>query len=313
MMEKRRIILDCDPGHDDAIAIMLLGAFPEKVELAGITTVAGNQTVDKTFLNARRVTEYLGVDVPVYRGCERPMFRSPVLADDIHGETGLDGFTFRELKRAPETEHGVLWMLRTLRESAEPVTILATGPMTNLAMALRLEPGIAGKIREIVFMGGAMGLGNVTPAAEFNMFADPEAAAIVLSSGCPLVMAGLDVTMQALCSDETIARMARHGGRAARLFEDTMTSYCAVECKTYNVAAAPLHDPVAAAWLLHPGLIELNPMRVTVDCTGSEGYGRTYCDYYSKSDSKPNCRVALKLQADDFWNLIEEAICRYCA
>ena len=120
MMEKRRIILDCDPGHDDAIAIMLLGAFPEKVELAGITTVAGNQTVDKTFLNARRVTEYLGVDVPVYRGCERPMFRSPVLADDIHGETGLDGFTFRELKRAPETEHGAAYPAGIRRARDDP-------------------------------------------------------------------------------------------------------------------------------------------------------------------------------------------------
>lgn len=310
-MEKRKVIMDCDPGHDDAIAIMLLGAFSEKVELAGITAVAGNQTVDKTFLNARRVTEYLGIDVPVHRGSEGPLLRAPVLADDIHGETGMDGFTFCDLKRIPETEHGVLWMLRTLREAEEPVTILVTGPMTDLAMMLRLDPGIVGKIREIVFMGGAMGLGNVTPAAEFNMFADPEAASIVLSSGCPLVMVGLDVTMQALCSDQTIARMARHDSRAARLFEDTMTNYCAVECKTYNVTAAPLHDPVAAAWLLNPELIELKPMHVTVDCTGGGGYGRTYCDYYGKSGSKPNCRVALKLHADDFWDLIEEAVCRY--
>ncbi len=313
MIEKRKIILDCDPGHDDAIAIMLLGAFPEKVQFAGITTVAGNQTVDKTFFNARRVTEYLGLDIPVYRGCEGPLLRSPVLADDIHGETGLDGFTFHDLKRSPETEQGVLWMLRTLREAAEPMTILATGPMTNLAMALRLEPEIAGKIREIVFMGGAMGLGNVTPAAEFNMFADPEAASIVLSSGCPLVMAGLDVTMQALCSEQMISRMAGRNNPAARLFKDTMTSYCAVECKTYNVTAAPLHDPVAAAWLLRPELIELKPMHVTVDCTGREGYGRTYCDYYGKGGGRANCRVALQLEADAFWDLIEEAICRYGA
>lgn len=310
-MERRKIILDCDPGHDDAIAIMLLGAFPEKAELVGITAVAGNQTVDKTFQNARRVTEYLGIDVPVYRGCEGPLFRSPVLADDIHGETGMDGFTFRELTRVPEKEHGVLWMIRTLQEAADPLTILATGPMTNLAMAMRLEPGIVRKIHQIVFMGGAMGLGNVTPAAEFNMFADPEAAAIVLASGCPLVMAGLDVTMQALCSEETIARMTRQNSRAARLFRDTMTSYCAVECKTYHVTAAPLHDPVAAAWLLNPGLIELKSMHVSVDCTGGEGYGRTYCDYYGKTGSEPNCRVAVKLEADAFWNLIEEAIGRY--
>lgn len=310
-MEKRPILLDCDPGHDDAIAIMLLGAFPEKAELIGITAVAGNQTVEKTFLNARRVTEYLGIEVPVYKGCGGPLFRDPVLADDIHGETGLDGFTFHELKRAPEKEHGVMWMIRALGEAKEPVTVLATGPMTNLAMALRLEPGITKKIREIVFMGGSMALGNVTPAAEFNMFADPEAASIVLNSGCPLVMAGLDVTMQALCAEETIARMACHGTRAARLFRDTMTSYCAVECKTYNVTAAPLHDPVAAAWLINPELIELKPMYVSVDCTGREGYGRTYCDFYGKSGNKPNCRVALKLDSGRFWDLIEDAVCKY--
>ena len=307
---KKSLIMDCDPGRDDAIALMMMGR-TEKYELLGITTVAGNHTVDHTFNNAQRLSAYLGIKAPVYRGCEGPLIRESIIAPEIHGDTGLDGFEEQCMPEHTETEHAVIWMINTLSAAAEPVTLLVTGPMTNIAMALRLAPGIVPHIERIVFMGGSMALGNITPAAEFNIYADPEAAQIVFDSGIDLYMAGIDVTMQALCGDDTIERMTAHHNLAGKLFGDLMVPYVAAEKSVYGTERAPLHDPVAGAVLEVPELFEFRDMNVTVDCTGQECYGRTICDFYGVTGKKKNCHVAVKLDTDGFWDLIEKQICKY--
>lgn len=309
-MQKKPLIMDCDPGRDDAIALMMLGR-NDSYELLGITTVAGNHTVDHTFNNARRLSAYLDIPAPVFRGCEGPILREPVIVPEIHGDTGLDGFDSQLLPEKTETRHAVVWLTETLLNAPEPVTLLVTGPMTNIALAIRLEPRILSHVEKLVFMGGSMALGNVTPAAEFNMYADPEAAAIVLKSGLDMYMAGLDVTMQALCGKETIRRMAAYGNPAAKLFEDVMTPYCEAEGRVYNMEKAPLHDPVAAAFLLNPDLLQCSPMHVSVDCMHHEGYGRTYCDSYHITGQEANCHVATSLNTEAFWDLVEAQIRKY--
>lgn len=309
-MQKKLLIMDCDPGRDDAIALMMLGK-TEQYKLLGITTVAGNHTVSHTFNNAQRLSVYLGMDVPVFRGCERPIMRKPVIVPEIHGDTGLDGFDEQSMPKHPETEHAVNWIVKTLLAAAEPVTLLVTGPMTNIAMAMRLEPSILNHIDRIVFMGGSMALGNVTPAAEFNIYADPEAAQIVFTSGVELYMAGLDVTLQALCGPETIKRMSAWDNPAAKLFHNLMTPYCEAESRIYGMPKAPVHDPVAVAILEKPELLTFREMHISVDCVQQEGYGRTYCDYYHVTGEKPNCHVAIALDTENFWNLVETQIRKY--
>ena len=196
-MDRRKVILDCDPGHDDAVNILLAGRSP-KLELLGITTVGGNQLLEKTTINALRVCQHLNIDVPVYQGCGQAMIRERVTSPEIHGESGLDGPVFAPLNRSAEKEHAVNYLTRTLMASDGDITLVPTGPLTNIAMAMRMEPKITSKIREIVLMGGCYQLGNVTPAAEFNIYADADAASVVFHSGVPIVMVGLDVTRKVL-------------------------------------------------------------------------------------------------------------------
>lgn len=197
-MKKQKIILDCDPGHDDAAAIMLAGN-SEAIELLGITVVAGNQTLKNTVRNTLNVVQALKLEVPVYAGCGQPMVRKKqVVAGDIHGATGLDGPVFDVLTKAAEKEHAVTFIVNTLMNSGGDITVVTTGPMTNLAMAMKMEPAIIPKIKQIVLMGGCYQNGNVTPAAEFNIYADGEAAYVCFNSGRPITMIGLDVTRKAL-------------------------------------------------------------------------------------------------------------------
>ena len=223
-MDKTKIILDCDPGHDDAVAIMLAGKSP-KIDLLGITVVAGNQTLDNTQRNALNVVQCLGLDVPVYAGCGQPMIREKITAGDIHGKTGLDGPVFEPLTRKLEPEHAVNYIVKTLMESDDPITMVTTGPMTNLAMAMRMEPRIIDKIERIVLMGGAYTNGNVTPAAEFNIVADADAAYVCFTSGRPITMVGLDVTRKALCYPSIVERMEKVNNKASKLFVDLMRHF----------------------------------------------------------------------------------------
>ena len=197
-MNRTKVILDCDPGHDDAVAIMLAGKAPQ-IELLGVTVVSGNQSLEKTVTNALNVCQCLDIDVPVYAGCNRPLIAEPHYAGFIHGTSGLDGPQFEPLKRSAEKGNAVNFIIDTLMSSSGNITYVSTGPMTNLALALRLEPRITEKIAKIVVMGGSIANGNITPAAEFNVWADPEAARIVFECDRPVVMCGLDVTRKVLC------------------------------------------------------------------------------------------------------------------
>ena len=309
-MEKTKIIIDCDPGHDDAVAIILAGKNP-KIDLLGITIVSGNQTLDKTVRNALNVTQHLGIDVPVYGGCSEPMVRKKVVAGDIHGESGLDGPVFPPLERKAEPEHAVNFIIKTLMESEGDITVVTTGPMTNLAMAMRMEPNIVPKIKQIVLMGGAIANGNVSPAAEFNIMADAEAAYVCFTSGRPMTMVGLDVTRKVLCYPEIVERMGRIGNRASKLFVDLMGHFCKTQKEVFGWEGGPLHDPVTLAYLIDPSVLKVKPMNVRIDIRSTESYGRTNCDPFDYLHLPHTADVAMDIDVERFWDIIEENIRLY--
>ena len=309
-MEKTKSILDCDPGHDDAVAIMLAAGSPA-IDLLGITVVAGNQTLENTRRNALRVVQWLGVDVPVYGGCGRPLIREKITAGDIHGETGLDGPVFPPLTRSLEPEHAVNYIIRTLMASDGDITMVTTGPMTNLAMAMRLEPRIVDKIRRIVLMGGAYTNGNVTPAAEFNIVADADAAYVCFTCGRPITMVGLDVTRKVLCYPQIVERMGRVGTAASRLFVDLMGHFCRTQKEIFGWEGGPLHDPVTIAWLIDPTVLTTKPMNVQVDIRSVQSYGRTNCDYFDYLRLPHTADVAIDIDAARFWDIVEQGLRNY--
>ncbi len=309
-MDRTKIILDCDPGHDDAVAIMLAGKSP-KIDLLGITVVAGNQTLDNTQRNALNVVQCLGLDVPVYAGCGQPMIREKMTAGDIHGKTGLDGPVFEPLTRKLEPEHGVNFIIRTLMESNDPITMVTTGPMTNLGMAIRMEPRIVEKIQRIVLMGGAYTNGNVTPAAEFNIIADADAAYVCFTSGRPITMVGLDVTRKALCYPSIVERMDKVGNKASKLFVDLMKHFCKSQKEVFGWEGGPLHDPITVAYLIDPTVLTTKPMHAEIDIRSTQSYGRTNCDYFGYQKKEPNADVAIDIDVEKFWNMIEEGLRLY--
>ena len=287
-MEKTKIILDCDPGHDDAVAITL-AANSDKIDLLGITVVAGNQTLEKTQINARNVCQWLGVDVPVYAGCGQPMVREKMI----------------------EKEHAVDFIVKTLMESDGDITMVTTGPMTNLAMAMRMEPAIIPKIKQIVLMGGAYTNGNVTPAAEFNIIADADAAYVCFTSGRPITMMGLDVTRKVLCYPEIVDRMEKIGNKASKLFADLMRFFCKTQKEVFGWEGGPLHDPVTIAWLIDPSVVALKPMHVDIDIRSVQSYGRTNCDFFGYGGQEPTANVAIDIDAAKFWDIVEAGLRRY--
>ena len=309
-MEKAKIILDCDPGHDDAAAIMLAAKSPQ-IELLGITVVAGNQTLEKTLRNALNVVQWLEVDIPVYGGCGRPIVREKTIAGDIHGKSGLDGPVFPPLERQAEPEHAVNYIIRRLLNSEGEITMVTTGPMTNLAMAMRMEPRILEKIRRIVLMGGAYTNGNVTPAAEFNIFADAEAAHICFTSGRPITMIGLDVTRKVLCYPEIVARMEEVGNKASDLFVRLMGHFCKTQKEIFGWDGAPLHDPVTIASLIDPGLVTTKPMNAQIELRSEQSYGRTNCDFFNYRKLPPTADVAIDIDPGRFWDIFEEGLKNY--
>ncbi len=309
-MEKIKMILDCDTGHDDAIALMVAARHPS-IELLGVTAVAGNQTLDKTLPNTLKVCEAVGIDRPVYGGMSLPLVRRQITAGNVHGESGLDGPVFPPLTRKAEPQHAVQYLIETLRTSDEEITLVPVGPLTNIAMAIRLAPDILPKIRQIVLMGGAYGLGNTTPAAEFNLFADPEAAHIVFSSGVPLVMMGLDLTNQTVCTMDIIERMEALGNRAGKLFGEIMRFTFKTQQEVNGLAAGPVHDVTCVAWLVAPELFTLQPAHVEIDLSHGPCYGRTVCDFVMRDGLQPNCRVGITLDRERFWDLVAETLARY--
>lgn len=310
-MEKTKIILDCDPGHDDAVAILMAAIHP-KIELLGITVVAGNQTLEKTSKNALNVCEYLNINVPVCSGMDRPMIKEKqTIADDIHGESGLDGPIFRTQKKELDKIHAIDFIIDTVEKYPNEITLVPTGPLSNVAMALRRKPSIAKKIKEIVLMGGCYQLGNVTPAAEFNIFADADAAYVVFTSGIPIVMMGLDVTRQVLCYPTIIERMEKINNSASKLFTDLMKFFCKTQKQVFGWEGGPLHDPTCIAYLIDKTVVETKHIFTEIEIRSDRCYGRTLCDYFGVTENKPNSNVAVKIDAEKFWNIVEECINLY--
>ncbi|MBS5819904.1 MAG: ribosylpyrimidine nucleosidase [Enterococcus gilvus] len=309
-MEKRKIILDCDPGHDDAITILMAAAHP-KIDLLGITIVAGNQTLDKTVVNGLNVCQLLGIDANVYAGMPKPLVREQVVAGNVHGESGLDGPVFGPLHRQAEKTNAVNYIVDTLMASEGDITLVPVGPLTNIAVAMRMEPLIIPKIKEIVLMGGAYGTGNFTPSAEFNIFADPEAAHVVFTSGAPIVMMGLDLTNQTLCTLEIIERMEAAGNVAGKLFGDIMRFTLKSQFECFGLEAGPLHDATCVGYLISPEAFETQEMYVEVDSNRGPCYGRTVCDELNVLEQKANAKVGKKIDTETFWDLVEACIRKY--
>ncbi|XFA98815.1 nucleoside hydrolase [Candidatus Izemoplasma sp. B36] len=309
-MANRKIILDCDPGHDDAIAILLAGKNPT-LDLLGLTIESGNQTLDKTGRNALNICQFLEIDVPVCLGVEKPIIKEVEICDAIHGETGLDGFDFPRLKKQFDQRHAVNFIIESILSSKEKITVITTGPMTNLALAIKLEPKIIENIEEVVLMGGSYQNGNVSPAAEFNILCDPEAAYIVFNSNLKITMIGLDVTRQVLVYPNIIDRMDKINNKASLLFTKLMTVFNENQKRVFGFLGSPLHDPVTIAYLIDPSVIETKLVNCTIDISHGPSYGRTNCDIFDYLKKPKNAYIAMNIDVEKFWNIIEKGISRY--
>lgn len=306
------IIIDCDPGHDDAIALILALASP-KLNVLAVTTSAGNQTPDKTLRNALRILTLLGRhDIPVAGGAPKPLLRELIIADNVHGESGLDGPALPEPGFAPQALTAIELMAKTLRASTEPVTLVPTGPLTNIALLLSAHPELKAKIARIVLMGGSAGPGNWIPAAEFNIYVDPEAAEIVFSAGVPITMCGLDVTHAAQVMDEDIERIRAITNPIARTVAELLDFFMIYHRDPkWGFVGAPLHDPCTIAWLLRPELFEGIECHVSVETQGQYTVGMTVVDRYRLSPHEPNATVLLGVERQGFIDLLVEQLQAY--
>ncbi|MFV2119638.1 nucleoside hydrolase [Streptomyces sp. Act-28] len=302
------VILDCDPGHDDAFNILLAAAHPG-IELLGITTVAGNQTVEKTTLNARRVCTVAGIEgVPIAAGMAGPLRGTGIVAPDIHGESGLDGPGFGEPAVPVDGRDAVTFLRDVLDAHPVPVTLVPTGPLTNIAAFLLAHPESAGGIERIVLMGGSTGRGNRTPAAEFNILADPEAADVVFHSGLPLTMIGLNVSHRALATPEVVARVRAVGTPLAEVCAELLTYFGDTYREVFGFPAPPLHDPLTIAHLVAPDLVTVVHAPVAIELTGTHTRGATVVDLDGVTGARPNAHVGVDVDVDAYWDLIVDAV-----
>ena len=303
-MSPKPVILDVDPGHDDAVALMLACGHPD-LDLLAVTTVAGNVSLEKTTHNALRVLSLVGrTDVPVGAGAPEPLERPLHTAEDIHGKSGLDGpEEIAEANFEPDERGAVALIAATLRASTEPVTLVPVGPLTNVAAFLHEHPDLKDRIAHISLMGGSMGLGNTTPAAEFNIYVDPEAAREVFESGLPITMSGLDITHQAGAGPDERERL-RATGRVGGVVAGFLDFFAATYESVFGFDAPPLHDPVAVAAVLEPGLLKTRPMRVDIECESDLTRGETVCDFYGVTGRAPNAEVGVDLDRDGFFKLL---------
>ena len=305
------VILDCDPGHDDALAMALALARPE-LDVRAITTVAGNAPLERTTRNAGRVLALLGrSDVPLAAGADRPLVREPWVPVEFHGDSGLDGADLPEPVAAAASVSALELALATLREADRPVSIVSTGPLTNTALLLRAAPAVRDRIAGISLMGGSLGEGNTTAAAEFNIWADPEAAAIVFESGIPLLMSGLDVTHRALMLPDDVARLDALGTRAGRVFADLMRFFAIHHRDRYGWEGPPIHDAVAVARIVDPGLVQSRQLRVDIETGGGLTRGRTVADPEGLTGRPPNVDVGLDIDRPRFIDLLVDAVGRF--
>ena len=308
---KHRIIIDTDPGQDDAVAILLALGSPEEIEVLGITAVAGNVPLSLTESNARRICELAGrPDVKVFAGCDRPMGRPLVTAEHVHGETGLNGPVLPDPTMPLQDQHGVDFIIETLRnEPAGTVTLCPLGPLTNIATAFEKAPEIVEKVREIVLMGGAyFEVGNITPTAEFNIYVDPQAAKIVFGSGVPIVVMPLDVTHKALVTPERNERFRQLGNRVGVAVAEMTDFFERFDKEKYGSDGAPLHDPCVTAYLIKPELFQGRRINVEIETESELTMGMTVADWWRVSDREPNATFMRDIDADGFFALIAERI-----
>ncbi len=312
MIGRKKIILDVDTGHDDAVAIIMAARNPA-LELIGITVTAGNQILPKTLRNTLNLCSALSIEAPVHAGMTRPLLIDLEPAPHIHGESGFEGPVFTTCSKDAAPLHAVNFIIQSLLNSSpNEITIVAVGPLTNIAMAVRLEPAIIPRIKEIVLMGGSIAGGNITPSAEFNIHADPEAASIVFTCGAPITMIGLDVTTTVLLDEKRLMQMKKIPGRAAEIFSASMEHYTAA-CLKYIGECPAMHDPCCIAYVAEPTLFQCKPFHVEIETAGTYTRGRTVVDKTGVTELPLNANVALSVDVERFWKMLAEAFRQYSA
>jgi len=299
MIFKKKVLIDCDPGHDDAI-MLLISCFTKRFKIVGVTTSSGNQTVDKTTRNASNLLHYFNrEDIPIAKGHRKPMARQVMTCGQIHGASGLDGFVFPKYDHHLSNLEACDFIICKLNEHKR-VTVITTGPMTNLGLAIKKDPAIAKRIKEIVLMGGSTGEGNITKAAEFNILVDPEAADICFKSGVKIRMLGLNVTRQVLVTDEVLEDAAKINTKGSDLFVQLMEVFNRNQREFFNLPAGPLHDPATVVSLLKRNVFKFTNMNVQIDASNGETKGKTLC-----VKAKPyNCKVATSINIKRYWDVI---------
>ncbi|HTV59456.1 MAG TPA: nucleoside hydrolase [Verrucomicrobiae bacterium] len=306
----KKIILDCDPGHDDTLAMLLAYAHP-RTNLLAVTTVGGNQTLDKVTQNARKVMTLAGIhDVILAAGADRPLIKEIEPSEQIHGVTGLDGYDFPEPTVEVDRRHAVDLII-DLCHQHDKITLIPTAPLTNIGMAIRKDPKILSKIEEIVLMGGGNARGNREPLAEFNIWQDPEAADIVFRSGLPVTMVGLNLTHQAKATPDVVRRMQALNNEVARMAVGLIEFFRSTYAKHFRFDAPPIHDACAVARVIEPEIVQCEFVNVEVELNGTYTYGATVCDMDGVTGRKPNANVATVLNQETFWDLMIEALASY--
>ena len=310
----RKIIIDCDPGQDDAVALLLALASPDELELLGITTVSGNVPLDLTQRNARMMCDLAGKqDIPVYAGCAEPTVRPLITAEAIHGQTGINGIDVFEPETPLQSKHAVDFIVETLLAADESsVTLVPIGPLTNIATAISREPAILSGIEEIVIMGGAMREGgNCTPSAEFNIIVDPQAADLVFCCGRPITAMGLDLTHQVLSTVDRVERIKDLGNPVAIATAAMLSFFDRYDTAKYASKGAPLHDPCTVAWLLKPELFEGKACNISIETESELTMGHTAVDFWHVTDKPINTTWIHSIDADGFYDLLIERLARY--
>ncbi len=310
-MSKQRVIIDCDPGQDDAVALFLAMASPEEIEILGITAVAGNVPLELTQRNVRLMCDIAGhSEIPVFAGCGRPMVRELLTAEKVHGKTGIDGVEIVEPQTPLQEQHAVDFIVETLRAAEdESVTLVPTGPLTNIGTAIDRAPDVLPKIRQLVIMGGAMREGgNYSPSAEFNILVDPHAAAIVFDCGRPITSMGLDVTHQVLSTRARVERIRQLGNPVAEATAGMLSFFERHDSKKYGVEGAPLHDPCTIAWLLVPELFEGKFCNLSVETQSELTMGHTAIDFWHVTNRPHNVNWIYSVDADGFYDLLTERL-----
>ena len=309
-MEKRNIIIDCDPSHDDVMAVLLALANQDRLNILGVTTVAGNQTLEKVTNNIRKLYTYLGISTPIASGAAKPIIRELITAGEVHGKSGLDGWDFPEPSIELDSTNAITFMYEKIIEAEGKVTLVPMGPLTNIGLLIATFPEVKEKIDLISLMGGSIYAGNVTPYAEFNIYVDPEAAKIVFDSGIPIVMSGLEVTHKAAITEEEIEFLKQTDGKVTKMCGELLYSYTRYH-HSEGYTSYPLHDVCSVMYLLHPDIFEYKDLQVEIDTSNGIHRGRTAADnrQWAKYE-RPNTRVLIDVNREKFIDILFKAFAK---